>query len=52
MVKNITEIRAAIAFGKEYIEWCKEKGEKPADFAYDRLLELYEELAEALSIGG
>ena len=45
------EIRAAINFGKEIIEEYKKLGKEVPAFVYERQIELYEKLAEALSIG-
>lgn len=49
---TVAEIRAAINFGIEYIEQCKNNNQDPTPWVYDRLIELYEELVEKLNIGG
>ena len=48
---TIVEIRAAINFGKEAIEGYKAEGKEVPSFVYDRMFELYEELAQKLSDG-
>lgn len=48
---TIIEIRSAINFGKEAIEKYKKSGEEVPESVYERMMELYEQLAEALSIG-
>lgn len=45
------EIRAAINFGKETIEYYHEQEKVVPRFVYERIIELYEELVKALSIG-
>lgn len=45
------ELRAAINFGKEIIEEYKASGEQIPRWVTERMLDLYEELVEAISIG-
>lgn len=45
------EIRAAINFGMDAIREYKERGEEAPAWVYERVIELYEKLVEAISIG-
>lgn len=45
------EIRAAINFGKETIEYYHQQEKVVPRFVYERIIELYEELVETLSTG-
>lgn len=46
-----TELRNAINTGKEIIEAYKAEGTEPPTQVYTRMIDLYEKLTEALSIG-
>ena len=48
-MRTIGEIRAAIDFGKKVIEDYKTRGEEVPGWVYERMMQLYEELAENLS---
>ena len=48
---TVPEIRAAINFGKDAIKEYRDRGQIPPAWIFDRIFELYEMLAEALSIG-
>ena len=48
---RVEKIRAALRFGNDLIEAMKADGRQVPALVFERQIELYEELAEALSIG-